>query len=334
MKKLLLTAVTAFTILFAQAQVQCQANFSYTQSGTYTGFTDLSTINTFGSSLNYSVTWEWDFGDGTISTQQNPVHTYANNGIYTPCLTVFYFDSLMFNSCVSVSCDTLLIGNFLPCPGSATISQNGNNFTVNMTGGVPPFLYLWSTGESTQSITASVSTSGYCNVTDANGCIFTDSFSYIANPPQINPCDSMILYSAGGSPQTILMAEVPFSIMDISSWITTAPDGTVLGIDTMSNSHQIFNNMNNGQPYDTIDVCISYYDVNGYSTCCVTWIFDLNTGFWAKMGSVTSVGEINSDNKKLIKIVDVLGRETFPKNNEILFYIYEDGTIDKRYIKE
>ncbi len=30
----------------------------------------------------------WDFGDGTTSTLQNPVHTYGTNGSYTVCLTV------------------------------------------------------------------------------------------------------------------------------------------------------------------------------------------------------------------------------------------------------
>ena len=331
MKKLILTVVTGLTILFAQAQ-QCQADFSYIQNGSTTVFTDLSTINT-GWSTNYSLTWEWDFGDGTISTQQSPVHTYANNGIYTPCLTVLYFDSVIINSCVSFYCDTLLIGNVLPCPGSATISQNGNNFTVNMTGGVPPFLYLWSTGESTQSIVASVSTSGYCDVTDANGCIFTDSFSYITNPPQIYWCDSMSLFSTGGSTQTILMSQVLNINNIIASWITTAPDGTVLGVDSMSNSHQIFNNMNNGQPYDTINICITYALATGYSTsCCVTWIWDANTGNWSRMGAITSKGEIGTSDKKILKVVDVLGRETSINSNKILFFIYDDGTIEKRYI--
>ena len=42
MKKLLLTTMSALTILFAQAQ--CQADFSYMQNGTTAVFTDLSTI--------------------------------------------------------------------------------------------------------------------------------------------------------------------------------------------------------------------------------------------------------------------------------------------------
>jgi len=35
-------------------------------------------------------------------------------------------------------------------------------------------------------------------------------------------------------------------------------------------------------------------------------------------------------NKKLIMIVDVLGREANKKSNMILFYIYSDGTVEKR----
>ena len=43
-------------------------------------FTDLSTGG--------PVAWDWDFGDGNTSNQQNPSHTYANPGTYTVTLTV------------------------------------------------------------------------------------------------------------------------------------------------------------------------------------------------------------------------------------------------------
>jgi len=33
------------------------------------------------------VTWNWDFGDGNTSTEQNPVHVYENGGYYTITLT-------------------------------------------------------------------------------------------------------------------------------------------------------------------------------------------------------------------------------------------------------
>jgi PKD repeat protein len=43
-------------------------------------FTDMST--------GQVTSWVWDFGDGTGSTQQNPVHTYWTGGLYTVTLTV------------------------------------------------------------------------------------------------------------------------------------------------------------------------------------------------------------------------------------------------------
>ncbi|MBO61365.1 MAG: hypothetical protein CMO63_05275 [Verrucomicrobiales bacterium] len=81
---------------------------------------------------------------------------------------------------------------------------------------------------------------------------------------------------------------------------------------------------------DSIVTCITY--VNGVDTltCCVEFFW--NGSFWAKMGSMTSIGEMDSFNKKLIKVVDVLGRETSIIINQTLFFIYEDGTIKKRYI--
>lgn len=39
-------------------------------------------------STNYPILWKWDFGDGTISDDKNPVHKYSKPGIYTVSLTV------------------------------------------------------------------------------------------------------------------------------------------------------------------------------------------------------------------------------------------------------
>jgi hypothetical protein len=35
------------------------------------------------------IKWNWDFGDGATSTEQNPVHTYQKNGKYSVSLTVW-----------------------------------------------------------------------------------------------------------------------------------------------------------------------------------------------------------------------------------------------------
>ena len=47
-----------------------------------------------------------------------------------------------------------------------------------------------------------------------------------------------------------------------------------------------------------------------------------------------SVQEANSNNKQLLKIVDILGRESEPTATGLLFHIYSDGTVEKRIILE
>lgn len=46
------------------------------------------TVNFTDNSVNSPIAWAWNFGDGTTSTQQNPLHIYSETGNYTVCLTV------------------------------------------------------------------------------------------------------------------------------------------------------------------------------------------------------------------------------------------------------
>jgi hypothetical protein len=48
----------------------------------------------------------------------------------------------------------------------------------------------------------------------------------------------------------------------------------------------------------------------------------------------TGVNELNTNNKQLVKIVDILGRESKAIKNTPLFYIYSDGTVEKKLIIE
>ena len=49
-------------------------------------------IHFYDKSKGNPVAWEWDFGDGTKSNQQNPVHQYNNIGTYDVTLTVWASD--------------------------------------------------------------------------------------------------------------------------------------------------------------------------------------------------------------------------------------------------
>ena len=51
--------------------------------------------------------------------------------------------------------------------------------------------------------------------------------------------------------------------------------------------------------------------------------------------SPTELSEIsNSSNNKLITLIDILGRETKEKKNQAIFYIYDNGKIEKRIVVE
>lgn len=61
------------------------AAFSFTNAGLAVTFTNASTdMESMASALHYN----WDFGDGMTSTEQNPVHTYAAGGSYDVKLEV------------------------------------------------------------------------------------------------------------------------------------------------------------------------------------------------------------------------------------------------------
>ena len=59
------------------------ASFNYSAAGLTVDFTDTSTDPD-----GFIVSWEWNFGDGTSSTLQNPTHTFDTANTYIVSLTV------------------------------------------------------------------------------------------------------------------------------------------------------------------------------------------------------------------------------------------------------
>jgi plastocyanin len=56
-------------------------------------------------------------------------------------------------------------------------------------------------------------------------------------------------------------------------------------------------------------------------------------GEFTVTNGTTAVKE-HTTNKELLKVTDILGRDTKGKKNKPLFYIYSDGTIEKKIIIE
>ena len=78
-----------------------------------------------------AVTWDWDFGDGGNSTEQNPLHTYAETGSYLVCLTVENEFGCEAKICDSID---IIAESLLDIPNAFSPNNDGVNdiyFPVN-----------------------------------------------------------------------------------------------------------------------------------------------------------------------------------------------------------
>ena len=64
-----------------------------------------------------------------------------------------------------------------------------------------------------------------------------------------------------------------------------------------------------------------------------SWTF-IHNNPGVDLNAPTGIGSLVLDEKKLIKTLDALGREVNHTTNQILFYIYDDGSVEKRFIVE
>ena len=76
-----------------------------------------------------------------------------------------------------------------------------------------------------------------------------------------------------------------------------------------------------------------YVDTFPSGTLYGSWTFiHNNPGVDQNIQTVNNNYSVN--NKSLIKVVDLLGRETTFEVNRLLFYIYSDGSIEKKYFSK
>ena len=94
---------------------------------TDTLYLDHSTINPvqFNSLNPEAVTWNWDFGEGSMSSNENPSFSYSEAGTYAVTLTIENeqgcVDSITKNLMVVNRPDDPVLGNFMICPGENII---------------------------------------------------------------------------------------------------------------------------------------------------------------------------------------------------------------------
>lgn len=92
------TSCKSFVVSSPSTPPDCYASFYMYQDS----FVDCICYRFQGFSNNEAASWHWDFGDGTVSEEYNPLHHFPADGSYNVCLTVTQADGQSCNYCKPV----------------------------------------------------------------------------------------------------------------------------------------------------------------------------------------------------------------------------------------
>ena len=255
-------------------------------------------------------------------------------------------------SCLA-SCDSIVY-----CNGYLEITEDNGQLMVSVFDMVLPVTYLWDTGETSQAISPSNYGVYAVSVTDADGCDYVTIFTYF----NFDFCDST-WYDASftevdGLWEVTLTGYINESLNDLSD--------TVLHSFTVTPSNDFMSQYGSAGSYpdswspefalslttdDTLTICWSaavYADglnafpqgwseqcnMSNEQMICDDWFW--NGEAWARSTSGTAyVSDFNIKDAKLLKVIDALGRVADKDaTNRLLFYIYDNGKIEKKFIVE
>ncbi len=115
-------------------------DFAYTSDGCALQYYDWSQGD--------ATSWDWDFGDGTNSTDQNPLHTYSESKCYN--VTLRATNGSLTREISKEVCITACTDDNSPAPecqiNAPTFAAAGQTINLSVAGiGVAPFEYVWTT---------------------------------------------------------------------------------------------------------------------------------------------------------------------------------------------
>ena len=183
------------------------------------------------------------------------------------------------------------------------------------------------------------------------------------------PCDMLGMVMNVGSQETSISIYHSGQYMthpqseNIFMWEFTDQQGNILHQDTIVDQQTIAFG-HNWSLTDTINVTVYFVNdsanldnwyiseglpPNGNSINCLfedqiywetgaptpwgSWTF-IHNNPGVDLNTTTGIDNIFPNNNQLTKIVDLLGRESKDLKNQPLFYIYDDGTVEKRIVIE
>lgn len=134
-----------------------------------------------------TIDFVWDFNDGDSSRQRSPTHTFEEQGTYEVKLL-----ALSRNNCLEPDSITITVEVLAPTESLIDTFEICDGIPVELSAQLdePDAEYEWSTGETTQSITA-IEAGIYIAITRFENCIYRDTFTVINSTPTVTIRDSI-----------------------------------------------------------------------------------------------------------------------------------------------
>lgn len=218
-----MTSATGCTVSLKATVVKYipKAGFSYKFNcdSNSVQFTNTSTTN------QGSLSYYWDFGDGSTSTYKNPWHSYSSTGkTYTVKLKITNSPS----SCTDST--TTSIQSFKKSAvgiSGDSIFCSGNSVTLKASGGGS---YLWSTGSADSVITVNTAGKYWLVSSSANGCKSDTLYKTVSLAPSLTFTTSGDTAFCEGSNSTLSVSSDAVSYLwntgSSNSSITVSATGT------------------------------------------------------------------------------------------------------------
>ena len=225
-----------------------------------------SNVSCFGSS-NASVTFSLSGGTpgyivsafGQTLPIPNPTSVTIPNSIPIPA-GVYPYSITDFQGCVLL--DTVIITQPPPLSNSSSIGYiscsgfNNGSISINPSGGIGPYTYLWNTGDTTQFLVNIPSGLYYVSILDSNNCLAIDTILML-QPNQLN--DSSFVtkptcfgYNDGSINLVVSGGTAPYSYLwstgDTSQNLQSVNAGLYIVSVIDSNSCILFDTINVSQP--------------------------------------------------------------------------------------
>lgn len=174
-----------------------------------------NTFNFFNTSTGSSLSYVWDFGDGTGSTLANPNHTYATPGVYTACLYIDNGSGCLDTTCSSINTTTATCdAQFNAVPDNSPTALPYSFFFINNSVGATS--YIWNFGDGSPNSTSANPYHTFPGVGVYNVCLSifnsaTSCFDSLCTTVTVTPfgaCNAgFYLYpdtSVGSAPHTFI----------------------------------------------------------------------------------------------------------------------------------